>query len=401
MGAVVILVASMSGCVTSKRPFGPLSGPSVELAEIPGFPEPVRFWGDSHPEALAAMAVAATRREEAYLKRRGHTGGLPPAAMLALSGGGENGAYGAGLLCGWTEHGNRPDFKLVTGISTGALIAPMAFLGSEQDANLKRFYTSVTLKDIAKPRGKLDVLWKDAAADTGPLASLIEQIVDDAFLRRIAEEYEKGRLLFIGTTYIDAERPVLWDMGAIARRGGPEAAALFRKVMLASASIPAAFPPQYIAVESGGKRFDEMHVDGGATAQVFVYPASLDLQQFGSEHGLTRERRLYVIRNGLLGATWYPVNPRALPIATRSISALIRTQGVGDLYRIYLGALRDGLEFNLAVIEDDLPFPPKSAPFDSVYMTNLFNLGYERGKVGYPWMKSPPGFDVEDITRQR
>ncbi len=393
--SIVVVSAFAAGCGSS-RPFGPPPEPTTTLAPIPGF-DNVRFWGDGDSEKIGAMGLVSFRAEQEHLKKIGHTGPLPPAVYIALSGGGENGAFGAGLLCGWTAHGDRPDFKLVTGISTGALIAPLAFLGPEQDAELRRFYTTVTVRDIARKRGALAALTDDAMADTAPLANLIANMVDEKFLQRVAEEYAKGRMLIISTTNIDAERPVLWDMGAIAKRGGPEAADLFRKVMLASASIPAAFPPQYIEIEIAGQRYDEMHVDGGTTSQVFVYPASLNIREVTARQGVTRERVVYVMRNGRLGPTWDPPAARVLPIAGRSISALVRTQGVGDLYRIYLGALRDGLDFNLAYIPDDLPFPKATAPFDTVYMTNLFEYGFNLAKKGYPWSKTPPGFEVGDI----
>ena len=195
--------------------------------------------------------------------------------FLALSGGGDEGAFGAGVLCGWTAHGDRPQFKLVTGISTGALIAPFAFLGSSYDDTLRYLYTGITSKDIFRMKSLLTVLWRDAIADTKPLAKKLDQYVDEAMLAAVAAEHKKGRRLIIGTTQLDAQRLVLWNMGAIASSGDPEAIKLFRKILLTSASIPGAFPPQYIRVEAGGKRYEEMHVDGGTTAEVVLYEAAL------------------------------------------------------------------------------------------------------------------------------
>ncbi len=390
--------AALSGCGAT-RPYGAPPQAQAALAPIPGVDGPIRFWGDGDADAISAMALAAFAAEEAQIKKAGHTGPLPPASYLAISGGGENGAFGAGLLCGWTAHGDRPDFKLVTGVSTGALTAPLAFLGPEQDATLKRFYTTVTGAQIARKRGLLSILTGDAAADTAPLASLIAEIVDEAFLHRVAEERAKGRLLLIGTTDLDAGRPVLWDMGAIAQRGGPEALALFRKVMLASASIPAVFPPQYIEILVDGRRYDEMHVDGGVTEQVFIYPANLKLHDIFEREHEDREHRAYILRNGLIDAEWAAIRPRALAIAGRSVTELIRTQGEGDLYVIYLDALRDELDYNLAFIPASLPFPRATAPFDKVYMTNLFDYAFNLAKKGYPWDKAPPGFSPGEIQR--
>ena len=195
---------------------------------------------------------------------------------LAVSGGGANGAYGVGILLGWTAAGTRPEFALVTGISTGALIAPFAFLGPEYDARLKEAYTSMTTKDIAKPRSALGTLNSDAATDTAPLKAHIARYVDQEVIDAIAREFRRGRRLFIGTTNLDAIRPVFWNIGYIAVSGRPDAGDLIRTILLASASIPAVFPPQYIPVEAGGKRYDEIHVDGGAVAQAFLYPLGVD-----------------------------------------------------------------------------------------------------------------------------
>jgi hypothetical protein len=210
-------------------------------------------------------------------------------------------------------------------------------------------------------------------------------------LDAIAAEYRKGRILLIGTTNLDARRPVIWNIGAIAESRQPGALDLVQDILLASAAIPAAFPPVMIKVKANGKVYEEMHVDGGASAQVFLYPPSLDLR--GS--GIKRDRRLYVIRNARLDPDWAQVERRTMSIAGRAISSLIQTQGVGDLYRIYLTAERDGLDFNLAFI-------PKSftrtltEPFESAYMNELFDLGYDLAASGYPWSKASPGFSLPE-----
>ena len=189
---------------------------------------------------------------------------------LSLSGGGDNGAFGAGLLVGWTEQGTRPEFNLVTGISTGALIAPFAYLGKDYDRVLTEVYTQVKPSDIFKSRGFLSGFFGDGLADTSPLFQLISKHVTDDFLKKVAHEYnQRGRWLLIGTTNIDAGTPVIWNMGQIASVGSPESLELFRKILLASASIPAAFPPVMFDFMIDGKEFQEMHVDGGATTQVF------------------------------------------------------------------------------------------------------------------------------------
>lgn len=246
--------------------------------------------------------------------------------------------------------------------------------------------------DILKQRTKLEIITGDAAASTDPLKALIAKYVNQAMLSAIADEYQQGRGLLIGTTNLDAARPVIWNIGRIAASGDPKALALVHKILLASASIPAAFPPVYIEVETNGQRYDEMHVDGGASAQVFLYPAALDWRELSKQLGLNRKGRVYVIRNAALAPEWQAVTPKLAPISGRTISSLIRTQGTGDLYRIYLGAQRDGLDYNLASIPADFNEKPQE-PFDSAYMRKLFDLGYRLAREGYPWEKAPPGFE--------
>ena len=194
---------------------------------------------------------------------------------LAISGGGDNGAFTAGLLNGWTAAGTRPEFKLVTGISTGGLIAPFAFLGPKYDATLKEFYTTISPKDVIEPRSVIKGVLSDAMANNAPLWKLTRKSVTEELLKEIAVEYAKGRFVMIGTADIDARRAILWDMGKIATYGGPKALDLFVSVMIASASLPAAFPPVMIDVEADGKHYQEMHVDGGVMAQVFAYPVGI------------------------------------------------------------------------------------------------------------------------------
>jgi hypothetical protein len=313
--------------------------------------------------------------------------------VLALSGGGANGAFGAGLLNGWTAAGTRPVFKLVTGISTGALIAPFAFLGSDYDDTLRQFYTKISTKDIYTERSYFSILFDPSSmVDTRPLQSILAKQVNERVLAEVAQAHQRGRRLFIGTTNMEAGKLVIWDMGAIATSGKPGALELFRKVMLASASIPVAFPAVYFPVVADGKKYEEMHVDGGTATQVFFYGFTLDLHAAAQEVGIPGRVpiRLYVIRNGKLTVPWQLMLPRILPIAERSLHGLLGAQVVGDLYRIYTITQRDGIEFNLAHIPEDYDMEPKES-FDRELMNRLFELGYEWARAGYPWQHLPPG----------
>lgn len=376
--AALIIAVGLTACASApERNAVPES--LVDSAVVSGL-EDVRYWGDENPPQL----------EQWLSEGRWHATKGTDHYYLALSGGGANGAFGAGLLNGWTEAGTRPTFNVVTGISTGALIAPFAFLGPEYDDELKRLFTELSTKDLIEKRGKLAVLEKDAAADTAPLRAKIAEVFDQEFIEAIAAEYRKGRILNIGTTNLDTERPVIWSIGRIAASGAPNALDLIHDVILASTSIGGAFPPVMIEVEANGQSYDEMHVDGGTANQVFVYPLRLDWAKVREQLNI-KGVELYVIRNAILAPSYDAVERRTIPIGLRSVSSLIRTQGVGDLDRIYLEAERDGLNFHLAYIPND--FNAKSTePFDPVYMKKLFEVGYNLAKNGYPWQRTPPGY---------
>lgn len=363
-----------------------------DQALLPGMGPQVRTWGGQmNPAFLETMERSVAWELEA-------AGGavradaMPRADFLAVSGGGANGAFGAGLLCGWTAAGDRPNFKLVTGISTGALLAPFAFLGPKYDGVLREVYTKTTTKDILTERGILEGLFSDALADTAPLWRTLSKHVNQELLDEIAAEYRKGRLLVIGTTNLDASREVLWNVGEIAASGHPDALDIVRRIMVASASIPGAFPPVFFDVEVDGTAYQEMHVDGGAMTQVFLYPPSFKLSEVAAAAGVARDRRAFVIRNARLDAHWAEVQRRTMSILMRAVDALLQTQGVGDLYRSYANTQRDGVDFNLAYIPASFDVISKE-PFDPEYMTQLFEVGYGLALRGYPWEKTPPWFE--------
>jgi hypothetical protein len=384
----VTAILNLSGCSL------PVRQPAVpqawsEQAEVVGLPG-VRYVVHAEMPRFIRDAMESFYREQTYLVQQGQTGTSPAANFLTLSGGGDNGAFGAGLLCGWTAAGNRPEFKAVNGISTGALIAPFAFLGPKYDAALKEVFTQSSPKDILEMRSFLAVAFEDAMADNAPLERLLKKYVTEDMLKAIAQEYAKGRLLLIATTNLDANQAVIWNMGKIATIGHPQALELFRKIMLASAAIPGTFPPVMIDVEANGQRYQEMHVDGGATAQVFLYPPALKLAELSKQRGIVRERRLYLIRNARLAPDWAEVERRTLSIIGRAFNSLFQSQGVGDLYKIYAETQRDGIDFNLAYIPKSFNVPRKEE-FDTDYMRKLFQTGYDLAVRGYPWEKIPPG----------
>ena len=387
-----LIVASfliIQGCSMTPPRLPAVPSTWTAKAEIPGMPGVRHVPGDM--AEFSRDSFDALRREQAYRAQQRQQGQLPPAVFLAISGGGDNGAFTAGVMNAWTATGTRPEFKLVTGISTGALIAPFAFLGSKYDGTLKEVYTTISPKDVIEPRGLVSGVLSDAMADNAPLVKLTRKSVNEELLREIAAEYAKGRLLLIATADLDARRPVIWDMGKIATYGGPRALDLFVKVMIASASIPVGFPPMMIDVEVDGRPYQEMHVDGGIVAQVFAYPAEMRINEAAMAVGVNRERRLYVIRNARLDTEWADVERNTMSIAARAVASLIHSQGIGDLYRIYATAERDQVDFNLGFIPASFKVPHKEE-FDNAYMRALYDLGYQMMAQGFPWLKAPPGF---------
>ncbi|GJL73884.1 MAG: lipoprotein [Nitrosomonas sp.] len=386
-----VLASVLIGCVNIPER-NSVPSELTSLAGIPGVPD-ARFWGDEWPtfgiERFRAFTDTQIRRNFAALYNRPHN-------YVAISGGGANGAFGAGLFAGWTASGTRPEFAMVTGISTGALTAPFVFLGSDYDEVLEQVYTTTYTRDIAEERNLISAIFSDSMADSEPLRRLIEKYITADVIAAIAREHSRGKRLFIGTVNLDAGRSVIWSIGAIAGSDYPRKQALIHDILQASAAIPVAFSPVVIPVEIHGESYDEMHVDGGAGAQAFVYPAQLNWQEISSKLKVKGKPQVYVIRNSFLGADYRGIKRSVIPIANRSIASLIRTQGIGDLYQIYALCKRDGNDFNLAHIPASFTEQPDEN-FDPVYMRKLYDLGYEMAKQGYPWEKGPPGFSDDPL----
>lgn len=384
---LLCLLLALAGCGTYLRGESP-PGTAVEGIAVLGVPNG-RFFLDASPEPLMREAAMLAGREAAL---RPAGGVAPPVHFLALSGGGDNGAFGAGLMVGWTAAGTRPEFNVVTGISAGALIAPFAFLGPAYDQGLREVFTGVAASDvILLPRmlaAGFSLLFGEALADTSPLTRLINRHATQAMLDAIAAEYAKGRLLLIGTVNLDLQRPVVWNIGAIAASGHPDALGLFRRILLASASIPGAFPPVLVDVEHEGRAFQEMHVDGGTATQVFLYPPSVNLRRGPAGLGLARPRTAWVVRNGTVDVEAGITTRGILSITRRAAQTLLHFSGLGDISRIYLTTQRDGVDFRLAFIGRDFR-AERREPFDPAFMQALFDYGYNQALRGDPWLRQP------------
>ncbi len=378
-----LVCATLVGCAAGPTRLRPMPEAAQETAAIKGIPG-ARYWGDKVPPGLDRWLKAS----DESLQRDFSALYAKPHHYLAISGGGADGAFGAGLLVGWTKQGTRPEFAVVTGISTGALIAPFAFLGPKYDDALRYVYTELSTRDLVEPRSIFEILRNDSVASTRPLRALIDRYFDDAFIEELAQEHRRGRSLLISTTNLDAARPVTWNITRIAASGTPGSKALIHDVILASASIPGVFPPVTIPVESNGNAYDELHVDGGVTSQVFMYPAGIDWRRVTERLKVPGKPQLYVIRNSPTNPGFKSVERRLVPIMSRTVSSLIRTQGIGDMSTIYFLAQRDGVVFHLAHVPDDFKVEPKET-FDREYMRQLFALGFERASKGYPWITGP------------
>lgn len=347
-----------------------------------------RTWGDDVPTDVRAEYKRRFPNLGQFAASASIVKGRRRIEILALSGGGSDGAFGAGILKGWSDRGDRPEFELVTGVSAGAIIAPFAFLGRDQDGVLEQLWTRFTIDDVLTPQVLQGLLGGPSLADAAPLRRMIAEYIDAAFMARIAEQYRRGRLLTIGTTNLDAKRPVVWNMGEIAVHATPQALELFRNVILASASIPGIFPPVNIKVVVDGRAFDELHVDGGVTRQVYVAPLNLPIRAFDIIYDKPPERHLYIIMNGRLTPEYDPVPLRTLPIAAQSIATLLLNQGKGDIYRIWRMARDADVPFNLLAIPER--FPARAGQGDSAYQRRLFDEGVRLGRQAKPWWSEPP-----------
>ena len=314
-----------------------------------------------------------------------------PVSYLALSGGGADGAYGAGVLNGWTTAGTRPKFTVVSGVSTGGLIAPFAFLGPAYDATLREVYTSGIAESLLDTPSILNALFGSGLFGNTRLRELVARYVDQNMLAAIAEEHAKGRDLLIVTTDLDTQRTAVWDMGRIAEIRTPQALSLFRNVMAASASIPVVFPPMMIDAEANGNHFQEMHVDGGVTAPVLTLPEAFILRNGAFVRGA--RITIYILINNKVERDFQLVPNSTIDIAARASASVTKTQTRSILYETFDFARRNNFGFNLTYIDKGFPSSGSSG-FETNYMRSLYQYGYDKAKTGNFWVNVPPPDDL-------
>lgn len=284
--------------------------------------ERIRYWGDSDE---GIWDVIEYMREKRSFEGKEFN-------FLALSGGGGNGAFSSGILNAWTDSGARPQFDSTTGISTGAIVAVFAYLGSEYDDVLTELYTETTEQDIYTKNSVFSIFSRNALFDTTPFQKKLRKTITPDVIKKVAEEYKKGRLLHIGTTHLESQRLTIWNMGEIALTGGAKAEKLFEDVILASAAIPGAFPPILIEVEVDGQTYHEVHVDGGLSRQVFFYNDVMTYD--GDWTNGNAKSNMYVITNGEFYPQWKTTELDLVYLVRRSIATLLKYQGRSDVLRI-------------------------------------------------------------------
>ncbi|WP_407520929.1 patatin-like phospholipase family protein [Methylobacterium oryzisoli] len=378
-----LVAAQVAAC--SSIPRTPYTAAEAAVATVPGQEPTIRYWADAPASAFAPVSAQAVAQRE-------------PFTYLALSGGGGDGAYGAGVLNGWSETGRRPVFTLVSGVSTGALIAPFAFLGPAYDPTLREIYTSGIASTLVESPNPLNILVGDGLFADQRLRDLVGRYVTPDLVAQIAEEHRKGRRLLVVTTNLDSQRAVIWDMGAIATSGQPNAVALFRDVLTASASVPAVFPPMLIDAQAGNRAFQEMHVDGAVATPVFTLPEAF-LAQDGRVVRSRGRPNIFVIINGRIEPSFDLVRNRTFAIASRTLSTVGRTRARNTLASTLAFARRNGIGFNLTYIDRGIPEVAAQQGFDTAYMRRLFDDGYAKARAGALWETALPRDGVMQEAR--
>ena len=335
--------------------------------------------------------------------------GAPPAGpprpinVLALSGGGQYGAYLGGVLVGWSQRGDRPQFDVVTGISSGALLAAMAFGGAKYDQPLQEVLTNLSGDDLYKYRPVTYLLRYKSLASSDPLEGFIARYLTDAYMDDLRAGHREGRRLFVGTMNIQARRLVVWDLGALASCGRRDANCLVRQVLLAACSIPGLVPAVEFDVTVDGKRYTERHGDGGAVSQIFVRfgPNNPRYAAGGPAGKWLAGSNLYLFTGGKLYADPLAERPGFVGQLSGTVSGTLYALYRAELMKYYALCQASGMGYNVLAIPQDLRTATKSVAFDTAEMRRLFSIGFERGKAGVEWRRTPPNADPgeEEIPR--
>jgi predicted acylesterase/phospholipase RssA len=366
----LVCLFDLMGCADLIVSYSTSSAGPQQAADRPMM---IRTLGTDHTFSMLSSVAVAERLRALHAEE--------PLNILALSGGGTGGAFGAGAVAGLTRSGTRPDFAVVTGVSAGALVAPYAFLGPTWDERLLDAFTSETGEELLQSRG-LGVIFGSSKYRGAPLRHLVDAYVSDTMIRAIANEADKGRLLLVGTTDVATGAPVVWDLGSIAKNGGPSARTLLRDVLVASASVPGMFPPVIIRVDEDGTRHDEAHVDGASTAPFFVPPAFLQTPSGAIDD--TGRTEVFIIIDGSLGEGARTTRLTAREILTRSIHAGLNHLLLTTLELTAATAQLNGAMLHYSAVPTEYP---ALNPFDFRASTRrpLVRYAYDCAQAGRLW----------------
>lgn len=375
----IFLCCWLAGCTAPPRI--PYSAKAALAADVDGF-EDIRIYADSNGELPQSRTWLPVLRQKEV-------------NYLVLSGGGARGAFSVGILKAWSDTGQRPEFDMVSGVSTGALIAPYAFLGSSYDQTLVDLYTSGVARDLVDFRFFPKAMLGPSLLDQDPLRKMVERYLSRDTLARIAAEHRKGRRLLVLTSNLDSQRAVIWNMGAIANSGRPDALKLFQDILIASASIPGLYPAVLIKATTGDRVFEEMHSDGGTATQFLTIPEGWLASAQDDPWPKGADLNMYIIINNALMPEFALTTNNTFMVMAKASSLLIKSQTRNALLATYAYARRNGIRFYMASIDVPVSYD-MSDPFNTNYMRAIYSLGYAKMAGGNLW-KGAPSFRAAPI----
>ena len=346
-----------------------------------------------------SLGSVLTQKAQRYSKKNGSV----PFDILTLTGGGSRGAFGTGLILGWTDKGNIPKFDIITGISTGAVMAPFIFLGEEELKKVEYFYTKMHTENVFVSTWS-SFFGYGYIMNAKPLKKLFKKNFDKAFLDKVTQEHKKGRRLYIGTTNIDTGQLTVWDMGAIASSDREDKYQRFADIVYASSALPVYLPPQYMSVDVDGKDYYQMHIDGGIYAQVFMIGLLVnwgEVLEFDKSDNTDFNVTLYTVANRKYRQRdiYQPVEQAPFSIIEAYVLTEMDLLFDRSVYRLYKSCEKKGFKFRMASIPDKMPdvitVPTEFKPKE---MIELFNIGYQLGKTDIPW-KTEVAFDEYDNNK--
>ncbi|WP_153912347.1 patatin-like phospholipase family protein [Shewanella sp. TC10] len=343
--------------------------------------EPLRFWAGEQTDFLYSELDKTTP-----LTVEGDA-----LNILVLSGGGAKGAFGAGVVNGLYERDELEQYTIVTGVSAGALIAPFAFLGGDEIPRLKQVMLGISDKEVIGKRNFLNTLFKDGFSNGDNMLEFIAHVYNPEMIEQIAKQHQAGRRLFIGTTQFDSGRLSIWNIGQIANSDIENKQALIHQIIAASSSIPGVFPPQFIQVNYQGEQYEELHVDGGLSAQMFFEPTKTDYNQISKALGLSQQPYIHVIRNGMFNMPYEATPDKGMALLTRSIKSLTVLQSRGDLYKMLYDSELQQIDLHFTYVDDEFTAPSKTkAMFDLEYMKTLYQYGFDKVANDTVWSQELP-----------